>query len=109
MGAAGARRADVVIVTDDNPRTEDAQQIRAQVLAGCPGALEIGDRAKAINRAVASLAPNDLLMIAGKGHESGQTIGEDVTPFVDADVARAAVTRITGESDTASTEAKSHA
>ncbi len=109
MGAAGARRADVVIVTDDNPRTEDAQQIRAQVLAGCPGALEIGDRAEAIDRAVASLAPDDLLMIAGKGHESGQIIGEDVTPFVDADVARAAVTRITGESDTASTEAKSHA
>ena len=94
MGAAGARHADVVIVTDDNPRTEDPAQIRAQVLEGCPSATEIGDRALAIAEAIASLGPSDVLVIAGKGHESGQTIGTDVVPFLDADVARAAVKRL---------------
>src|SRR5262249_51952761 len=70
MGAIAERQADVVIVTDDNPRNEDAASIRAQVLKGAPNATEIGDRAQAINEAVAMLKPGDALMIAGKGHET---------------------------------------
>jgi UDP-N-acetylmuramoyl-L-alanyl-D-glutamate--2,6-diaminopimelate ligase len=83
MGAIAARHADLVIVTDDNPRSEDPASIRAQVLAGCPGALDIGDRAAAIRQGVSVLAPGDALLIAGKGHETGQIIAGKTLPFAD--------------------------
>ncbi len=91
MGAAAARCADRVIVTDDNPRGEDPAAIRAAVLAGCPDAREIGDRAQAIAAALAELRPGDVLAVAGKGHEQGQTIGGTVLPFDDVSVVRGLV------------------
>lgn len=91
MGAIAARLADRAIVTDDNPRSEEPAAIRAAILAACPGAVEIGDRRAAIAAAVESLAEGDVLVIAGKGHESGQIVGNTVHPFDDAEVARAAV------------------
>ncbi|GAA0599907.1 UDP-N-acetylmuramoyl-L-alanyl-D-glutamate--2,6-diaminopimelate ligase [Craurococcus roseus] len=91
MGAACARLADRCWVTDDNPRSEDPASIRAAVLAGCPGGIDAGDRAGAIARAAADLRPGDVLAVAGKGHESGQTIGAVTHPFDDAAVVRAAV------------------
>jgi UDP-N-acetylmuramoyl-L-alanyl-D-glutamate--2,6-diaminopimelate ligase len=91
MGAIAARAADLAIVTDDNPRTEDRAAIRGAILAACPGGREIGDRGEAIAAAVALLQPGDALLIAGKGHESGQIIGGTVLPFSDAATARAAV------------------
>jgi UDP-N-acetylmuramoyl-L-alanyl-D-glutamate--2,6-diaminopimelate ligase len=91
MGAIAARQADVVIVTDDNPRGEEAAAIRAQVLQGAPNAREIGDRAQAIREAVAMLKAGDALMIAGKGHETGQIIKGVTHPFSDQDVARKAL------------------
>ena len=75
---AAAARADQVFVTDDNPRSEDPAVIRRAVLAGCPGALEIGDRRAAIRAAVAGLDTGDVLLVAGKGHESGQIVGDRV-------------------------------
>ena len=96
MGAAAAANADLVFVTDDNPRTEDAATIRAEVMAGCPEASEVGDRAEAILRAVDALQPGDTLLIAGKGHESGQIIGTDVFPFDDAEQASVAVAALAG-------------
>ncbi|WP_439578765.1 UDP-N-acetylmuramoyl-L-alanyl-D-glutamate--2,6-diaminopimelate ligase [Elioraea sp.] len=87
MGTA-ASAADRLIVTDDNPRSEDPAAIRAAVLAGCPGAEEIGDRRAAIVAAIAGLGPGDLAVIAGKGHEQGQVVGDRVIPFDDATVAR---------------------
>jgi UDP-N-acetylmuramoyl-L-alanyl-D-glutamate--2,6-diaminopimelate ligase len=87
MGQA-ASAADVVIVTDDNPRTEQPATIRRAVLAGCPGTIEIADRAKAIAAALSNLAPGDVLVVAGKGHEQGQTIGCETFPFDDAVVIR---------------------
>ncbi len=96
MGQAAARAADVVFVTDDNPRTEDAAAIRAMVMQGCPQATEIGDRAEAILRGVDALQPGDALLIAGKGHESGQIIGEDVFPFDDVEQASVAVAALDG-------------
>lgn len=83
MGCIAARLADRTIVTDDNPRTEDPAEIRRQVREGCPDAVEIGDRAEAIQAAVAALEAGDALVIAGKGHESDQIIGEHVRPFRD--------------------------
>ncbi|MGK9164998.1 UDP-N-acetylmuramoyl-L-alanyl-D-glutamate--2,6-diaminopimelate ligase [Inquilinus limosus] len=94
MGEIAARLADRVIVTDDNPRSEDPAEIRRQVLAGCPGAAEIGDRAEAIRAAVEGLGPDDVLVVAGKGHETGQIIGDEVRPFDDAEQARQAVTHV---------------
>jgi len=91
MGAIAARAADVAIVTDDNPRSENPQAIRAAVLAAAPGAREIGDRGQAIHEAVEMLQPGDALVIAGKGHETGQIVGDRVLPFSDADAARAAL------------------
>lgn len=91
MGAIAARHADVVIVTDDNPRGEAPASIRAQILKAAPNATEIGDRAQAIREAVSMLKPGDALMIAGKGHETGQIIKGVVHPFSDQDVARAAL------------------
>ena len=90
MGGIATRLADVAIVTDDNPRTERAEAIRAEILAAAPGAREIGDRALAIRTAVAALEPGDVLVIAGKGHEQGQIVGSDVRPFDDAAIAREA-------------------
>jgi UDP-N-acetylmuramoyl-L-alanyl-D-glutamate--2,6-diaminopimelate ligase len=83
MGAVAARLADAAIVTDDNPRTEDPATIRAGVAAGCPGATVIGDRAAAIAAGLSDLGPGDVLAVAGKGHEQGQTIGTMVVPFDD--------------------------
>lgn len=96
MGQAAAAHADLVIVTDDNPRSEDPKTIRAAVLAGCPGAAEVGDRAEAILRGVDLLGPGDALLICGKGHETGQTIGDDVLPFDDAEQASLAVSVLDG-------------
>lgn len=97
MGAIAARLADACIVTDDNPRSEDPAAIRAEVLAGCPHATEIGDRRAAIRAAVAGLTAGDVLVIAGKGHESGQTIGATVQPFDDRVEARAALSDLGGD------------
>jgi UDP-N-acetylmuramoyl-L-alanyl-D-glutamate--2,6-diaminopimelate ligase len=91
MGRAAAERADCVIVTDDNPRSEDPARIRAEVMAGALVAKNIGDRAEAIAFAVKSLQKEDVLLIAGKGHEKTQTVGDKTLPFDDAQVARAAV------------------
>jgi UDP-N-acetylmuramoyl-L-alanyl-D-glutamate--2,6-diaminopimelate ligase len=96
MGAIAHRLADRVIVTDDNPRSEQPEAIRAAILAACPGATEIGDRRAAIRAAIAGLAPKDLLVIAGKGHESGQIVGKIVHPFDDATVAREIVAELAG-------------
>jgi UDP-N-acetylmuramoyl-L-alanyl-D-glutamate--2,6-diaminopimelate ligase len=96
MGEAAQRHADLVIVTDDNPRTEDAAKIRRQVLGGCPGAREIGDRAAAIRQAVAMLDAGDVLVVAGKGHEQGQIVGTEIRPFDDATVSREAVAAADG-------------
>jgi UDP-N-acetylmuramoyl-L-alanyl-D-glutamate--2,6-diaminopimelate ligase len=86
MGRIAAEKSDVVIVTDDNPRTETAAAIRAEVLAGATGATEIGDRAEAIRTAVAMMGPGDVVLVAGKGHETGQIVGDAVLPFSDHDV-----------------------
>jgi UDP-N-acetylmuramoyl-L-alanyl-D-glutamate--2,6-diaminopimelate ligase len=87
MGTIARDLADRVYVTDDNPRSENAVTIRSEILEGCPDATEIGDRADAIHHAVTELAPQDILVIAGKGHETGQIIGDQVMPFEDAVVA----------------------
>ncbi|HUZ66902.1 MAG TPA: cyanophycin synthetase, partial [Beijerinckiaceae bacterium] len=91
MGAIAARAADLVIVTDDNPRSENAAAIRQAILAAAPGAVEIGERGQAIKEAVRSLEPGDVLVIAGKGHETGQIVGGRVLPFSDHDAVRSAL------------------
>jgi UDP-N-acetylmuramoyl-L-alanyl-D-glutamate--2,6-diaminopimelate ligase len=91
MGEVAARLADEIIVTDDNPRGEAPQIIRAEVLAGCPAAQEIGDRASAIEAALNDLGPGDVLVVAGKGHEQGQTISGVVHPFDDVSMIRGLV------------------
>jgi len=91
MGGIAAKGADSVIVTDDNPRSENPATIRAAILSAAPGAREIGDRAEAIRLAVAELQPGDALVIAGKGHETGQIVGERTLPFSDHDAAKAAL------------------
>ena len=83
MGAAAQQFADSVIVTDDNPRSEEPAAIRQEILVGCRGATEIADRAAAIREAVALLEEGDVLVIAGKGHEEGQIVGSEVRPFSD--------------------------
>jgi UDP-N-acetylmuramoyl-L-alanyl-D-glutamate--2,6-diaminopimelate ligase len=83
MGEAAAKHADVVIVTDDNPRGEDPALIRRDAWAGCPEAREIGDRAEAIAQGIVALHAGDVLVIAGKGHETGQIVGGEVRPFSD--------------------------
>jgi UDP-N-acetylmuramoyl-L-alanyl-D-glutamate--2,6-diaminopimelate ligase len=87
MGAIAARLADSAIVTDDNPRSEDPAQIRRDILAACPGASEIDDRAEAIRAGVAALEAGDALVIAGKGHETGQTVGSQTRHFSDSEEA----------------------
>lgn len=88
MAQEAVKGADIAIITDDNPRTENPASIRADVKAGAPTALEIGDRRTAIAEALTMLGPQDVLVVAGKGHEQGQIIGTDVHPFDDADVIR---------------------
>lgn len=89
MGAVARRGADLVIVTDDNPRSEDPARIRREILDGAgPQAVEIGERREAIRFALGRLGPGDILLVAGKGHETGQIIGERVLPFDDAAVLR---------------------
>jgi UDP-N-acetylmuramoyl-L-alanyl-D-glutamate--2,6-diaminopimelate ligase len=100
MGAAAAARAELLVVTDDNPRSEDPAAIRAAVLAGAraePGrgeVREIGDRAAAIASAVAAARPGDAVVVAGKGHETGQKIGDVTHPFDDAEELAAAISSV---------------
>ncbi len=97
MGRAMAQGADVVIVTDDNPRSEDPATIRAAVAEGAPDADNIGDRAEAILSGIDALkAPGDCLLIAGKGHEQGQVVGDVTLPFDDVEQARAAISALDG-------------
>ena len=100
MGAVAAAHSDLVIVTDDNPRGEDAAAIRAQVLRGAPGAREIGDRREAIATAIAEARAGDVVLIAGKGHEQGQVVGSGeamrVLPFDDVTVARECAGQLSG-------------
>lgn len=88
MGAIAASQSDIAIVTDDNPRTEDPATIRAEIVAGATGLIEIGDRRAAIAEAIALAGPDDIVMIAGKGHEQGQIVGDRILPFDDVEVAR---------------------
>jgi len=92
MGHAAAKGADAIIVTDDNPRTENPAAIRAAILSGCPEAREIAGREEAIAAALEMLGPGDVLVVAGKGHEQGQIVGTDIIPFDD----RAVVRRLLG-------------
>ncbi len=96
MGKAAAENADVVFVTDDNPRSEDPAGIRAEIMAACPQAREFDDRAMAILTAVDALKPGDALLIAGKGHETGQIVGTDVLDFNDSEQASLSVAALEG-------------
>lgn len=100
MGDVVAQHADRAIVTDDNPRREDPETIRRQILSKCPDAENIGNRADAIHTAIARLQAGDVLVIAGKGHESGQIVGAETLPFDDAAVAAEALTELGGEAVT---------
>ena len=91
MGEIATRLADVAIVTDDNPRSEVPAEIRAAVMAAAPGAIEIGDRRQAIREAIAMLHAGDTLIVAGKGHEEGQTVGSETLPFSDHEEVRRAI------------------
>ena len=91
MGRVAVEGADKVVITDDNPRSENPAAIRAAILADAPGATEIGDRAEAIRKAIADLKSGDVLLIAGKGHETGQIVGDRVLPFSDHDAVVAAL------------------
>ncbi len=91
MGAIAAAQADRVIVTDDNPRSENPAAIRAAILQASPGAIEIGDRREAITSSIAQLRRGDVLLIAGKGHETGQIVGKQVLPFSDHEAVAAAL------------------
>ncbi len=88
MGEVASELSDVVIVTDDNPRGEDPATIRAAIMAGASGAREIGGRRDAIAAAIAEAGADDIVLLAGKGHEQGQIIGDRVLPFDDVTVAR---------------------
>jgi UDP-N-acetylmuramoyl-L-alanyl-D-glutamate--2,6-diaminopimelate ligase len=96
MGRIAVEKADVVIVTDDNPRSEVPAAIRAEILSQANGAREIGDRAEAIRTAVRELGPGDVLVVAGKGHERGQIVGDRTLPFSEHDVLRAAIAEVEG-------------
>ena len=91
MGAIATQLADRVVVTDDNPRSEDPARIRAAILAAARGAIEIDDRREAITTSIGQLASGDALLIAGKGHETGQIIGKQVLPFSDHEAVAAAL------------------
>jgi UDP-N-acetylmuramoyl-L-alanyl-D-glutamate--2,6-diaminopimelate ligase len=99
MGAIARDMADMVYITDDNPRRENPAVIRAQIKEACPEAIEIGDRGKAIGAAIQALEPGDALVIAGKGHEQGQILAKETIPFNDAEVAREAVARLVRSKD----------
>jgi UDP-N-acetylmuramoyl-L-alanyl-D-glutamate--2,6-diaminopimelate ligase len=88
MGAVATKMSDVVIVTDDNPRSEDPARIRADIMAGAPGATEAAGRREAIAEAIRIARSGDIILVAGKGHETGQIVGNRVLPFDDALVAR---------------------
>jgi UDP-N-acetylmuramoyl-L-alanyl-D-glutamate--2,6-diaminopimelate ligase len=88
MGAVATRLSDVVIVTDDNPRSEDPARIRSAIMAGAPGATEVAGRREAIAEAIRIAREGDIVLVAGKGHETGQIVGNRVLPFDDALVAR---------------------
>ena len=88
MGAVATKLSDVVIVTDDNPRTEEPASIRAAIMAGAPGAIEVDGRREAIAEAIRIAGAGDIVLIAGKGHETGQIVGDRVLPFDDGLVAR---------------------
>jgi UDP-N-acetylmuramoyl-L-alanyl-D-glutamate--2,6-diaminopimelate ligase len=92
MGEIAAQLADRVVVTDDNPRSENPAAIRAAILAAAPGAIEIGDRAEAIRLTIGELRHGDVLLVAGKGHETGQIVGQQVLPFSDHEAVAAALT-----------------
>jgi UDP-N-acetylmuramoyl-L-alanyl-D-glutamate--2,6-diaminopimelate ligase len=94
MGAVARRLADIVIVTDDNPRNENAALIRRAILEACPNGIEIGDRAEAVRRGLAMLRGGDALLVAGKGHETGQIVGAKTLPFADNEVVRAALRKL---------------
>jgi UDP-N-acetylmuramoyl-L-alanyl-D-glutamate--2,6-diaminopimelate ligase len=91
MGQVASELADLVYVTDDNPRSESPSAIRREILAATSGAIEIGDRRAAITAGISELRAGDILVIAGKGHETGQIVGREVLPFDDAVVAREAL------------------
>ncbi|MCL4765169.1 MAG: UDP-N-acetylmuramoyl-L-alanyl-D-glutamate--2,6-diaminopimelate ligase [Hyphomicrobiaceae bacterium] len=93
MGRIAVTHADRVIVTDDNPRSEAAAAIRAEILAGAPGAEEIGDRGAAIQAAIDAMQAGDVVLVAGKGHETGQIVGDRIRPFSDHEAVRAALDR----------------
>ncbi len=95
MGKVAHDHADIAYVTDDNPRSEDAGAIRSQIIAACPNAIEIADRGTAINTALDELEKGDVLLIAGKGHEAFQLVGDETLPFSDSSVARNAIQRLT--------------
>ena len=97
MGVVAAKFADIAIITDDNPRTEEPAAIRRAILKGAPGAREIGDRGEAIAAAVGLLRAGDALLIAGKGHETGQIVGDRIIPFSDQEAARESLVVVTRE------------
>ena len=88
MGRVGAELADLVYVTDDNPRSEEPDSIRREILAACPEARDVADRREAIAQAMRELGASDMLVIAGKGHEEGQIVGDSILPFNDLEIAR---------------------
>ncbi len=94
MGEIAIKNADIVIVTDDNPRSEAPAEIRREILAAAPGAREIGDRAEAIAAAVKMMGKGDVVLVAGKGHETGQIIGDRVVPFSDHEELRRAMKQV---------------
>ena len=94
MGELANEFSDLVIITDDNPRSESPSNIRKDILEGCPSAKVIPDRNKAINYAISKLQKNDFLLIAGKGHETSQTIGIETLPFDDYTVAKESIKNI---------------
>lgn len=91
MGEIAVQKADLAIVTDDNPRSEEPARIRAEILAGASGAREIGDRATAISEAIAMMREGDVVLVAGKGHETGQIVGAKTIPFSDHEAVRKAL------------------
>jgi UDP-N-acetylmuramoyl-L-alanyl-D-glutamate--2,6-diaminopimelate ligase len=99
MGRAALSHAGAVYVTDDNPRSEDPAAIRSEILAASPDSIEIAGRAAAISAAVASLRRGDVLLVAGKGHETGQIIGKTVIPFSDHEAVTAALEAARSQAD----------
>ena len=96
MGQIASKLADKIYVTDDNPRDEKPNEIRREILAGCPFATEIGDRSEAIQNAIMDLGPGDTLVIAGKGHETGQIIGRKTLPLSDSTVIKGVISAMNG-------------